>query len=51
MTTQALYYENFKIRALQQGVLTEDDFLSDKQRMEKYAQAAQNGTYQQQPNT
>lgn len=50
MTTQALYYENFKIRALQQGVLTEDDFLSDKQRMEKYAQATQNGTYQQQPN-
>ena len=43
-TTQALYYENFKIRALQEGKITEDDFLSQEQRAAKYAFAgAQNG--------
>ncbi|MDE6659168.1 MAG: hypothetical protein K2K01_03510, partial [Eubacterium sp.] len=36
-TTQALYYENFRLRALQEGRVTEDDFLSDAQRYEKYA--------------
>lgn len=36
-TTNALYYENFRIRALQQGRVTEDDFLSDEQRYAKYA--------------
>ncbi|MDE5996543.1 MAG: DUF975 family protein [Eubacterium sp.] len=36
-TTNALYYENFRIRALQQGRVTEDDFLSDQQRYNKYA--------------
>lgn len=35
-TTRALYYENFKMRALQTGVMTEDDFLSDVQKMNKY---------------
>ena len=43
-TTQALYYENFKLRALQEGKITEDDFLSQEQRAAKYAFAgAQNG--------
>lgn len=37
-TTDALYYENFRIRALQQGRVTEDDFLTDEERMNKYAQ-------------
>ena len=54
-TTDALYYENFRIRALQQGRVTEDDFLSDQQRYNKYANiyanpngAAPNGNpYQQ----
>lgn len=42
-TTQALYYENFKIRALQEGRISEDDFLSQEQRAAKYAFAgAQN---------
>ena len=36
-TTQALFYENFRIRALQEGRVTEDDFLSDAQRYAKYA--------------
>ncbi len=37
-TTDALYYENFRIRALQQGRVTEDDFLTDEEKMNKYAQ-------------
>lgn len=45
-TTRALYYENFRIRALQQGRVSEDDFLTDYQRMQKYA-AQNNGAYQQ----
>lgn len=45
-TTKALYYENFRIRALQQGRVSEDDFLTDYQRMQKYA-AQNNGAYQQ----
>lgn len=61
-TTNALYYENFRLRAIQQGRVTEDDFLSDAQRCAKYgamgnnryysAESAQQGTYyhtQQQP--
>lgn len=36
-TTQALYYENFKARAIQLGVVTEDDFLSDAQKAAKYS--------------
>lgn len=42
-TTKALYYENFKNRAIQFGVVTEDDFLSDAQRAAKYA--AQSGPF------
>lgn len=38
MTTQALYYENFRLRALAQGVLTDDDFLSEQERFVKYNQ-------------
>ena len=36
-TTQALYYENFRLRAIQEGRVTEDDFLSDAQRFAKYS--------------
>jgi len=36
-TTDVLYYENFRLRALQQGRITEDDFLTDAQRYAKYA--------------
>lgn len=36
-TTQALYYENFKIRALQEGRITEDDFLTQEEKAQKYA--------------
>lgn len=39
-TTKALYYENFRLRALQIGELSEDDFLSDAQRVAKYASGA-----------
>lgn len=42
-TTQALYYENFKNRAIQFGVVTEDDFLSDAQKTAKYM--AQSGPF------
>lgn len=44
-TTDALFYENFRVRALQQGRITEDDFLSDAQLRVKYANyyANQNG--------
>ncbi len=35
-TTQALYYENFRLRALAEGRITEDDFLSEKEKFEKY---------------
>ncbi|MDE6111704.1 MAG: DUF975 family protein [Eubacterium sp.] len=52
--TNALYYENFRIRALQEGRVNEDDFLSDAQLRVKYASyyasqfGAQNGNpYQQ----
>ncbi len=35
-TTRALYYQNFRMRALATGQLTEDDFLSESERMAKY---------------
>lgn len=43
-TTKALYYENFKLRALAIGRITEDDFLSEQQRYMKYMSQAQQGT-------
>lgn len=46
-TTRALYYENFRIRALQQGRVSEDDFLTDYQRMQKYAAQNSGANYQQ----
>lgn len=42
--TKALYYENFRLRALQLGELTEDDFLSEQQRFAKYASSAGMGS-------
>ena len=38
MTAQALYYENFRLRGLAHGVLTDDDFLSEQERFVKYNQ-------------
>ena len=38
-TTRALYYENFRLRAIKEGRVTEDDFLSDAQRFAKYSAA------------
>lgn len=38
MTTQALYYENFRIRALQEGRINENDFLSADEIAARYAQ-------------
>lgn len=38
MTAQALYYENFRLRAAAFNKVSEDDFLSEKQRFEKYNQ-------------
>lgn len=35
-TTKALYYENFRMRALQEGRITADDFLSFDERFSKY---------------
>lgn len=50
-TTQALYYENFRIRALQQGRVTEDDFLSERQKMMKYSAGAAGYNQYYNPNT
>lgn len=44
-TTNSLYYENFRIRALQEGKITEDDFLSYEQRLAKYANMNANNGY------
>lgn len=44
-TTQALYYENFRMRALAEGRVNEDDFLSDEERIRKYASANTQGNY------
>lgn len=49
-TTNALYYENFRIRALQEGRVTEDDFLSPAQRYAKYANTYYGQPYQQNAN-
>lgn len=35
-TCDALYYENFRLRALAEGRVTEDDFLSEQERIMKY---------------
>lgn len=35
-TTQALYYENFRLRALAMGKVTQDDFLSEEEKFAKY---------------
>lgn len=52
-TTQALYYENFKLRAFQLGVMSEADYLTESERAAMaYANAAQapeQGYYQPQP--
>ncbi|MCH5317576.1 MAG: DUF975 family protein [Eubacterium sp.] len=48
-TTNALYYENFRLRAIQQGRVTEDDFLSAAQRCAKYGAMDNNQYYS--PNT
>lgn len=50
-TTKALYYENFRLRAIQQGRVCEDDFLTDLQRMQKYANQNNGANYQQNPNS
>lgn len=52
-TTKALYYENFRMRALQQGRITTDDFVSFEEKMDAGAQqfgAGNDGTYYNQPN-
>jgi uncharacterized membrane protein len=47
-TTHALYYENFKARALQEGAITQYDFMSSAQQIAAQAQAApQMNTYAQ----
>lgn len=46
-TTKALYYENFRLRALAYGKITEDDFLSEQERMMKYSGFNMNNPYQQ----
>lgn len=43
MTTKALYYQNFKLRALAMGRITEDDFLSEQEKYMKYMSQAQQG--------
>ncbi len=62
-TTDALYYENFRLRALQDGRITEADFLSDEETFYKYnassspyytpganaADSEQNNCYRQAP--
>ncbi len=35
-TTRALYYENFRLRAISEGRVTDDDFLSEDELREKY---------------
>ena len=51
LTTQALYYENFKLRALQEGRITEDDFLSQEEKANKYAFAGAGNYYNPAQNT
>lgn len=40
-TTKALYYENFRIRAMQEGRITADDFVSFEEKAVRYASSAQ----------
>lgn len=49
MTTDALYYENFRLRALAEGRITEDDFLSEQEKFAKYSANSDgmNGAYTQ----
>lgn len=49
-TTQALYYENFRLRAIQEGRVREDDFLSAEELAQKYNGGAGSTTYYA-PNT
>jgi hypothetical protein len=54
MTTKALYYENFRMRALQEGRITIDDFVSvDEKIMNdafgQYNNQNPNGTYYTNP--
>ena len=51
LTTQALYYENFKIRALLEGRITDDDFLSQEEKANKYAFAGAGNYYNPAQNT
>lgn len=46
-TAKALFYENFRLRALAEGRITEDDFLSEEERIMKYNGFNTNNTYQQ----
>ena len=52
-TTQALYYENFKLRAFQLGVMSEADYLTENEKAAMVygadAQAPQQNYYQPQP--
>ena len=41
-TTIALYYENFRLRAIKEGRVTEDDFLSNAQKCAKYGAMGNN---------
>jgi len=45
-TTRALYYENFKIRAFQLGVMSEADYMTEGEKAQiAFANAQQQGTY------
>ena len=49
-TTQALYYENFKIRAFQLGIMSEDDYLTEGEKAAiAYNNAQQQGGFYQPP--
>lgn len=45
LTTQALYYENFRLRALAEGRVNEDDFLSADELSRKYNFQGSQGSY------
>lgn len=45
-TAKALYYENFRLRAIAEGRITEDDFLSEEERIMKYNGFNQNNNQQ-----
>jgi uncharacterized membrane protein len=52
-TTKALYYENFRIRAFQEGAVTAVDFMSDDEKavhyQEQYCDTTNTGNYYQPP--